>query len=56
MSIFNEQFLYVSIIVYVAGSLGMMVTMIPGKVYSYETFPLPVTCYLVVIFQDLEEM
>ena len=56
VSIFHEKLFYVSIHGYAAGSLSVLLIIIPSTVYSCKIPPLPVGCYLVVLIQDLEEM
>ena len=56
MSIFDEQLVYVSIHGYAAGSPGVLFSMIPFKVDPCKFLPFPVSCYIVVLLQDFEEM
>ena len=56
VSIFEEHILYVSIHGYAAGSIGVLVIIIPCKVYSCELSPFLFGCDIVVLIQDLEEM
>ena len=56
VSIFYDRLVYVSIHVYAAGSLGVLVIIIPCKVYSCGFFSFLFGYYLVVLLQDLEEM
>ena len=53
---FYEKTIYVSIHGYAAGSLGVLVIIIICKVFSCKLFSFPVSCYLVVLLQDLEKM
>ena len=51
VSFFDEQLVYVSIHGYVAGSIGVLFSVIPFKADPCKFLPFPVGCYLVVLIQ-----
>ena len=56
MSILEDHIFYVSIRRDAAGYIGILVIIIPCEVYSCDFFSFLVSCDLVVLLQDLEEM